>query len=176
MKYLRVFPRKMKIPYNKKSVMVISRWPWWLMFAVAIGVSLIFFVKITGITIAEASRIPAGLEDEFILVARFLNSEQCFVYVDDSGTAHPKIIDADKFNQANLNRCFSASGVKYAFKLTLLEKFDGIGPKNSFGTTPIKTFNWNPTRLSSKQIVEEVAVYSNGIRYNGELYISIKNV
>ena len=88
----------MRIFNSKKSTEVVSNWPFWLIFVVAIGFMIIIVVKTGNVSVAEASRIPPSLEDEVLLAPRFYNLGECFAYVDESGRVHSKIIDHENFN------------------------------------------------------------------------------
>ena len=167
----------MKIFSFKKSTEVIANWIFWIFFAVAVGGVGIIIVKIANVSVEEASRIPPDLEDELILASRFYNSEKCFVYQDEVGRVHTKVIDASKFIQANMDKCFSESDVKYAFLLKLEQPLPpGVyGPIWTFGTEPIKTFNW-PGGFAEKGIIEDVFVMYGNVKYEGNLRIEIKNV
>ena len=167
----------MKIFRNKKSVEAMERWPFWIMFAMTAVVISMIIVNIANISIEEASKIPSGLEDEFALASRFYNSEDCFAYQDEVGGVHVKVIDAGKFKQENMGKCFPFSKVSYAFSLSLEQlPRPEIGSPLSFGTSPIKTFNYPDAGYAKKEIAENVIVFYEGRKYGGKLTIKIKNV
>ena len=161
--------------FKKGAEEVTARWPFWICFAIAVGAVVIIIVKIANVSVAEASRIPPYLEDELILAARFYNSEKCFAYQDDVGRVYTHVIDASKFNQANMDKCFPESDVKYAFLLTL-EKLPKVDPIDTFGTSTIETFNYPSDGYVPKKITENVFVLHENEKYNGALIIEIKNV
>lgn len=166
----------MKIFSFKKSTEVIANWIFWIFFAVAVGVVGIIIVKIANVSVEEASRIPPDLEDELILASRFYNSEKCFVYQDEVGRVHTKVIDASKFIQANMDKCFSESDVKYAYSLLLRIPDLDEPPIHTFELGPIKTFNYISGGYIHKEIIEDVFVMYENVKYEGNLRIEIKNV
>lgn len=164
----------MKLHY-KKSQEVISNWPFWIAFTIAVaGVGLVI-VKTANVNVEDAAKIPYGVEDEIILASRFYNSEDCFAYKDEVGRVHPKSIDTTKFRQDNMERCFSRSRIKYAFSLSLkvLDFSDPPSVISELG--PINTFGWTG-EYASKVIIEDVLVFQGGIKYKGKLKIKIQNV
>lgn len=166
----------MRILYFKKGQGVISNWPFWIMFTVAVGAVGIIIVKIANVNIAEASRIPEDLEDMLVLIPRFYNSEECFAYQDDVGRVHSKSIDQNKFTQANMDKCFPQSDVRYAFSLVLsIPRPRAAGPGTSIVLGPVNTFNWGGG-FADKEIIEDVLIFADGNKYDGTLKIGIKNV
>ena len=164
----------MKIIASKKSQEEISSWPFWMLFVAAVGAMVLVIVKIGNVNVAEASRIPAGLEDEVLLPSRFYNSGDCFAYVDDVGRVSAKIIDQKKFTKDNLDKCYPATSSNYAFEL-LLEPPFVIGPP-VFPTSQIKTFNWVPGKFENSRIEKEVMIFFSNKFYRGTLTIRIQNV
>lgn len=165
----------MKIFHIKKATEIISNWPYWMFYAVAVGLVALVIVKMANINVAEASRIPDDLEDELVLIPKFYNSEDCFVYKDDVGRVNTKVIDSKKFTQENLDKCFPSSNIKYAFSLSLEQKLVGEGPIWRFGTELVNTFNWRGG-FPTKEIIEDVFVMHGDIKYNGILRIGIQDV
>ena len=163
----------MKIHY-KKSQEVISNWPFWIAFTIAVaGVGLVI-VKTANVNVEDAAKIHYGVEDELILASRFYNSEECFAYEDEVGRVYSKSVDVSKFRQDNMEECFSRSRIKYAFSLSL-KVFDFSDPPVISELGPIHTFGWTGER-ASKVIIEDVLVFQGGIKYKGKLTIAIKNV
>lgn len=170
----------MKIFSFKKGTEVIANWPFWIIFALAVGAVGLIIYSIANANVAEASKIPEGLEDKLILASRFYNSEKCFAYQDEVGRVHTKVINSSEFTQENLDKCFPEGDirnkVKYAYLLTLEQPFQGIDPIWTFNTLPIKTFNYAEEGYAQKAISEDVLVFYEGKKYNGKLRIKIKNV
>lgn len=166
----------MKLLKSKKASEMITELGPFLVFSVFLGIISVILYSICNININQVSRILPDLEDEVILASRFYNSENCFAYQDSVGRVHTKIIDQNKFTNGNLNNnCFKGpSDVKYAFKLSLRQDFEGIGPVLDFGS--VETFNWVSGGISNKEIIENTPFLYNGILYNGELKIEVKNV
>ncbi len=169
----------MKIFRFKKGVEIIEYWPYWIFFAIATAVVIIILLKIANVSVAEASKIPEDTEDELVLASRFFNSGDCFAYQDDVGMVHPYVIDEARFTQDAMGKCFQGSGssnVKYAFSLMLLKypPPGKIGPPLPIG--PITTFNYITGGYSQKEITKKVLVFHEGMEYNGEVLIKIKDV
>lgn len=164
----------MKIFNFKKAQGVISNWPFWIMFGIAVAVVALILVNIANVNIADVSTVPEGLEDEIVLISRFYNSEDCFAYEDEVGRVYSKSVDVSKFRQDNMEECFSRSRIKYAFSLSL-KVFDFSDPPVISELGPIHTFGWTGER-ASKVIIEDVLVFQGGIKYKGKLTIAIKNV
>lgn len=165
----------MRIFNSKKSTEVVSNWPFWLIFVVAIGFMVIIVVKTGNISVAEASRIPPSLEDEVLLASRFYNLGECFAYVDESGRVHSKVIDREKFTKETLDICYAPSNANYAFQLLLEPPAVPIGPV-VFPATQIQTFNWINGKFENTRIEDNVMVVFNDNTYEGKLAIKIQNV
>jgi len=166
---------------NKRSTEVMSSWPFWILFVVVIGSISVIIVKIGNVSVAEASAIPEGLEDEIILASRFFNSENCFTYQDELGRIYPGVFDTEKVTQENMDKCFppaidSKTKVEYAFSLILtVPRPREADPGPPIVKGPVKTFNFED-RLSEKEITEDVFVMLAGKRYDGILRIKIQDV
>ena len=165
----------MKIFNFKKAQGVISNWPFWIMFGIAVAVVALILVNIANVNIADVSTVPEGLEDEIVLISRFYNSEDCFAYEDEMERVHMGVIDSSKFQENNMETCFSRSNVNYAFSLSLQIPDLGERPQHTFELGPIKTFNWEKG-FAEKEIIEDVFVLHDDTKYQGELIIKIKNV
>ena len=167
----------MRILYFKKGQGVISNWPFWIIFAVAVGAVGIIIVKIANVNVAQASSIPKDLEDELVLIPRFYNSEECFAYQDDVGRVHTKVIDPVKLNSGFTENCFPTSNANYAFSLTLESDHPDLvgGPGGEYKIGPKKTSNYLPG-YADKEIIEDVLIFADGNKYDGKLKIRVKNV
>lgn len=165
----------MKILNFKKGTEVISNWPFWILFAIVAGVVALVLVNIANVNVEEASRIPPDLEDELLLASRFYNSEECFVYQDDVGRVYPKVIDASKFTQENMDKCFPESDVNYAFSLALRVPALDEPPIHTFELGPLNTHKW-AEGTETRGIIENIFVFYDGEKYSGKLAIQIKNV
>lgn len=162
--------------YFKKSQEVISNWPFWIAFTIAVAGVGLAIVAVANVDVEEASKIQPKIEDELVLIPRFYNSEDCFAYQGESEKiigVHTRVIDPIKFTEANLdNKCFPVSNVNYAFLLSL-----EVPEETTLNKGPIATFNW-VEGIAPKTITEEVFVFDRdeGIKYNAKLVIGIKNV
>jgi hypothetical protein len=146
-----------------------SNWMIWMIFVIAVGVTSIAVASIGNYFVANAAKIPRGVEDEMILIPRFYNSENCFAYKDEVGRVHMHVIDLNKFKQENMQKCFLESDINYAFSLSL--EVSEINLKLG----PINTFNW-VEGFTPKEIEERVIVLKDNLRYGAKLKIGIKNV
>lgn len=132
-------------------------------------IAAIVFLLVVYMVTSDKSKITEilpGLE-EYLLIQRFLTSPNCFAYQDaDSGKVYAWTIDLQKFNENNLNKCYSASDTKVkAFRLSL-----------SYGTlkTAISTKNWEG--FLKKGETRQVYIYDRGQIKTGELFIEIQDV
>jgi|TARA_B100000315_G_C14591439_1_gene596075 hypothetical protein len=161
----------MKLFNFKKALAIVSNLFTLILFVIAVGFTTIFVNAVCSFVVAEAASIPSDIEDELIIIPRFYNSEDCFAYQDKLGRVHTKVIDSDKFIQENMNSCFPVSDVGYAFSLSLKVK----DTSTDLNLDTITTFNWIEGP-ETKRIIEEVFVLDDGVKYNSELIIGIKNV
>jgi hypothetical protein len=173
----------MKLFYSKKAVKVVSNWPYWIVYGLLVSLVGVAIAEIAKTKVVVASLIPSDLEDEVVLASRFYNSEKCFAYegeVENINTVHTRIIDSREFNQRKMNRCFAGlsgiSKVEYAFSLSLTIPDPDDESQNILELGPIETFNWGTGDYASEEIIEDVFVMHEGIKYNGKLRIRIKNV
>ena len=164
----------MRIFNSKKSTEVVSNWPFWMIFVVAIGFMIIVVVKTGNVSVAEASRIPPDLEDEVLLASRFYNSGDCFAYVDGAGRVHTNTIDFEKFTKANLDICYPPTNVNYAFQLLLEPPAVPVVPV-IFSQKQIQTFNWINGKFEDKQLEEYIAVRAFNNFHTAKLTIKIQN-
>jgi hypothetical protein len=157
---------------------VISNWLFWIMYVGAIGMVIIFIVKIGTTFAEESSAIPLNLEDEIVLISRFYNSDNCFAYKDELGLTHPKVLDPNKLNQDQLNsKCFPSGNVNYAFSIWVEQDLpEGIlGPPFPFTTQKLFTKNYLGG-LEDKFFYESVIIMDNEVRMNALMVIGVKYV
>ena len=142
----------MRILNNKKATAVISNFPFWMFYVVAVSITSIVIVYIGTSFVAKAAEIPPNMEDELTLASRFYNS----------GTVHPRLIDFNKFNQETMSRCFPESNVKYAFLLSL--KIPKLQNTENFSIPDVETYNWEKDYLATKKMSQDIMVlYNNAI-------------
>lgn len=174
----------MKIFNLKKALEFITEWPFWILFIFFVGGGGLLIFKMANTAVVEASVIPPELEDEIILASRFYNSEDCFAYeglingVTGVSSVHQGVIDSNKFNSVVMGLCYPPSDVNYAFSLTLnAPDAPEINPdaEDPHELGPVNTYNWDQG-YESKEITEDVLVLVDGVLYNAELTIGIKNV
>lgn len=153
-----------KLFFNKKSSISGRKVLFYAIFSVIAAISamlILYFVSSNKSAIAE---IPFGLED-YLITQRFLNSPLCFTFQDESGRTYPWIINLEKFNQANLDKCYQASDTKVkAYRLTL---------SYGNGKSTIATKNWEGflKRAETKQIF----VYNKGNIQKAELFMEMQD-
>jgi hypothetical protein len=161
---------------NKKAQEAISNYPFWMVFVVAVGITIIIIVSIGNYYLGQAAEIPKDVEE--LTLIQIFHSKGCFAYEDEVGRVHTNTIDLDKFTQENIEICFPGSDVKYSFSLSLEI------PEIGLNTGQITTSNWVESADSSEKI-ENVRVIQDGNEYSGKpgdpstipkLRIRIKNV
>lgn len=157
----------MKLLDFKKGQEVMSNWPFWILYAIAVSITLLILVNMGKSIISASAEIPLDLEDKTILIPRLYNSGNCLAYIDDNGKVNTKLIDFAKFRQENIERCFIGN-TRYAFSVSLYI------PELNLNTREISTPNWIGG-VATKRIKENVFVIYNGIEYKSELTISIEN-
>src|SRR3989338_4965317 len=94
--------------FNKKADMSARKMVFYLVFGFLSIIAFLFLVWLNVSDKSSISEIPVGLED-YLTTQIFLNSPSCFVLYDkDINRAYPWVIDAEKFNQKNLDSCYDA--------------------------------------------------------------------
>lgn len=149
---------------NKKAQIAGRKMIFYIVFAFIAAITFLLIVYMVSSDKSDISVIYPGLED-YLLTQRFLLSQECFAYQDDSGRTYPWTIDIRKFTQNNLDECYTAdkTNVK-AFRLTL-----------SYGAskTTLSTKNWEG--FLKKAETKKVEVYDQGRKTGtGELFIEIQ--
>ena len=166
----------MKIFSHKKSQEILSNWPFWIFFLIAIGMVSLVIVKVANVSVDEASKIPKDIEDKINLISRFYSSEDCFAYKDDTGRVHMRVIDASEFGNVNMEKCFPRSNVDYAFSFSLSYPDPVITSLNQVKLGPSHTSNW-VGGYATEEVIENVIVLTDDdTKYPGKLIIGIKNV
>ena len=114
---------------------------------------------------SEIGTIPQGLED-YLAFNRFTDSPDCFAFQDsDTKITQQGIIDAKKFNQKNLDKCYNEkdSSLK-AYRITL---------EYQDKKQTIATMNWEGFLSSSKTF--DVTINDNGEIKRGKLALDVQN-
>lgn len=125
----------MNLNSKKAQNWVMDTMPFFILFAAAVGFSIILFLLIVNSFILRNVEIPKNVE-ETILMERFYNSAECFAYKDETERVYQKIIDWNKFKGKEItSKCFSSINSKYAFKLEI------ENPESS-GKFSVRTSNW----------------------------------
>ena len=153
-----------KLFSGKKSSISGRKVLFYAIFSVVAAVTamlILYFVSSGKSAIAE---IPFGLED-YLTTQRFMNSPMCFAFQDESSRTYPWIIDTEKFNQENLDKCYVASDTKVkAYRLTLTYGKDKAA---------IATKNWQGFLKSAE--TKQVFVYNKGNIQKAELFIEMQD-
>ncbi len=79
---------------------------YWMIAGFVITVLLLAFLFIVAGFKARLISVPEALQAEFVSL-RFANIPECFAYEDVSGRVHPGIIDASKFTEEQMKKCYS---------------------------------------------------------------------
>ncbi len=160
----------MKLKSNKKAS---ENWapdtmPFFIMFVIVLGFSLLIFFIIISYFISKDIEIPTDVEG-FILIERFYNSADCFAYKDqETGRIYQKTIDLIKFKNSDImETCLPVSNLNHAFKLELED------PESS-SKLLITTPNWI-ANSNFRTIQKDVFVYFNDKVKSEKLHISIQN-
>ncbi|MBI2557958.1 hypothetical protein HYW20_01440 [Candidatus Woesearchaeota archaeon] len=140
-----------------------------MIFYLIVGFVLIaaFFIVVTLVSSDKSiiSKIPPDLEN-YLTIQRFLSSPECFTLYDQSiSRAYPSIIDINKFNQINLNRCYDAENTLVkSYRLTL---------KYGDQQITINTKNWQG--FIKKSEIRQIFVNNNGKTDRAEIYIEVQD-
>jgi hypothetical protein len=99
------------------------KFPFWLLFTFFVVGSFVLFAGATSMFKNRILTIPPNLHADLIS-QRFTNIPECFAFQDEStGRVYPGILDLNKFNQDQLNRCYITDeerGIKeFNFRLKL---------------------------------------------------------
>lgn len=158
---------------NKKSTIAIEKSLFYgFVIAIFLSVWFIILLFIIGADITGYTKIAPGLE-EFIFTQRFLNSPQCFIYQDkDTRMFKTRIIDWDKFDEYNLNKCYPITDENIHGFRFMLYNID-TNEKKPY-TQPIQTKNWHGDPNKYKEF--DVKIFKDNKLYNGRLIVEIKNV
>ena len=127
--------------------------------------AFLFFSFFIYSNIASTNAIPANVETT-VLINRFLNSPDCFAYVDEeTGRAYPGIIDIKNFDDDTMSKCYSTNEDKsYSFRFEL--------ESTNIDDKVCSTSNWGARRFN--KISQYVLIYDEGNIYPGTLLISIQ--
>ena len=139
----------------------------WIIFDIMLGLTAVFFIIIVSKFGSGQATIQKNVES-LNLMQRFFKSPGCFVYDKENLM---RVIDADKFNEQQLNNCYiiNNNGMP-AFKLNLKSEKAGVDKT-------AKTSNWNDNiGYEEKKTPQNMFVYSNGKLYNGEIIIEMQNI
>ena len=123
--------------------------------------AFLFFSFFISYNITSTNKIPINTETT-VLINRFLNSPDCFAYVDEeTGRAYPGIIDIKKFNDEQIKKCYSATDDKsYSFRFEL--------QSTNIDFKDYSTPNWGARRFN--KISQYVLVYYGKTIYGESIY------
>ncbi len=127
--------------------------------------AFLFFSFFISSNITSANTIPANVETT-VLINRFLNSPDCFAYMDEeTGRAYPGIIDIKKFDDNQIKKCYSTiENSLYSFRFEL--------ESTNIGYKVCSTPNYGARRFN--KVSQYVLVYDEGNIYHTKVLISIQ--
>ncbi|MCX8147252.1 MAG: hypothetical protein N3D84_02185 [Candidatus Woesearchaeota archaeon] len=105
-KILQIKFLKSKKAQEGEGVIIPSKMILYLVIAIVVPLLGLFFVSLA---LGYKAQINSYLDDveDIMLESRFVNSPECFVYVDkDTGRAYPGLIDPAKFTQERMDYCY----------------------------------------------------------------------
>ena len=110
----------LKIFSEKKSLIAGRKVIFYIIAGVAMSIAFLILAWIIPVSQSEIAIIPVGLED-YVLSQRFFSSSSCFALQDkQTDRTSQYVIDLEKFNQANINKCYDAQSTDVkAYRLTL---------------------------------------------------------
>lgn len=157
----------MRLKDSKKATeeWATSDMPFFIMFAIALGLVLMFFLTMIGYFVSSDIYIPKDV-DEFILVERLYNSPNCFAYKDEiSGRVYLKSIDLNKFkNKDAISKCIP--NIRFGLRIEL-----------ESGTIKKETLT-NPNWVENsdfKTVYRDVFIYYDNQIRSGKIAVSIQN-
>jgi len=127
--------------------------------------AFLFFSFFISSNITSANTIPANVKTT-VLINRFLNSPDCFAYVDEeTGRAYPGIIDIKKFDDDKMSKCYSTNDDNsYSFRFELTS--------TNIGNKVCSTPNYGVRKFN--KISQYILIYDGVNIYSGTLLISIQ--
>ena len=132
--------------------------------------SAFMFVKTVSIGNEGNYKIQEWVEPA-ILTHRILTSPLCFAYVDNVNRAHMGVIDLQRYNQENFNRCFNSKHNNYAFSITLdIDKIEFSDKYN------LKSINWNKLGVPDNSYGIKVIIRDEGRQLNGILIVDVMKI
>lgn len=153
-----------KLFFSKRSSISGRKVLFYAIFSIIAAISAMLILYLVSSNKSAIAEIPSGLED-YLTAQRFLNSPICFVFQDGSNRAYPWVIDLEKFNQANMDKCYSAPDAKVnGYRLTL---------DHGKGKLTIITKNWEGFLKSAE--TKQVFIYNKGDVQKAELLIEMQN-
>jgi len=168
-----------KMFFSKKaSGYILGKKPiYFIITLICLTISFLMFSYAISKEVSSTAYIPNNLEAN-ILINRLLNSPYCFAYQDEeTGRAYPRIIDLEKFNEKNLEDCYSTedSNLK-SFKLTLKSPELNIPPEGNSDEKKNKNFvltqNWGASRYT--QTSQYVLIHYKENFYRGKVLIAMQ--
>ncbi|MBI2541386.1 hypothetical protein HYV80_01630 [Candidatus Woesearchaeota archaeon] len=157
--------------HNKKAseLWVANKILFWIIFGIVLGFSSITFVYMISKTGAERATVYENLES-LSLLQRFLKSPDCFTYGNEENALY-LALDYEKFNDEQLNKCYSfKQGSPPAYRITLTSESGDI-------VKSIKTANWNINRdFEEKRAPANVMIRRQDELQKGRMEIETQNI
>ncbi len=155
-----------KIFFSKKgSGFLLGKKPiYFIIVAFFLFIVFILFSYLVLSNISSTTTFPENIETT-VLINRFLNSPECFAYQDEeTGRTYTGITDLDKFNNENLNECYSADeDSPRAFMMDL---------NSDDYQKSVLTSNWRAKKIN--RMSQYVIIYDKGNFYGGTLLIAVQ--
>ena len=151
--------------FNKKADISGRKVVFYIIFGFMAAMAFLIIVFLIPSKASEISTIPRGLED-YILINRLLNSKDCFAFQDQAAKrTYEGIIDISKFNQQNLDKCYSEKDTSLkAYRIELQYENE----KKS-----IATANWEGFLSESQKFGVNTII--NGKIKRGIIQVDIQN-
>lgn len=140
---------------GKKAQQVPQKVFHYTIFPLVLVVVFTFFVGTTNLYAETEADIPDSVEPT-ILISRFINSPDCFVYIDKaSQRAYPGILDWEKLTNKNLHDCYDVEedSESSAYKITVVLTGINLNKKAEF-----KTLNWEDNFPHNFKLERDVKV------------------
>ncbi len=113
--------KKGQFSYARKAI-------FWTVILVVITMIILFFAFMVANYKNSLADVPPKLRAELISL-RFTNIPECFAF-QESGKTMPNVIDLEKFNEEQMNKCYRTAGSEgiktINFRLTLVESGEEI--------------------------------------------------
>jgi hypothetical protein len=148
---------------ERRGSWVVDSVPFYLLFAIVVGMLFLLFAFIVNSSAAGKHAIPPGLEN-FLIEQRF--STSCFNARDKFTDETLPVIEKERFDAIKLTRCFQISSKDVlAYRLKL----------GAQGEAVVSTSSFDETRGASGARVQPVRVLADGDVVEGTLRVEVQH-